>query len=457
MSESRQSDLGKLPINGLMVKMAIPSIVAQLINILYSIIDRIYIGHIKGVGASALTGVGLTFPVIMFISAFSMIVGAGGSPLASIELGKGDRKKAEEILGCGVFLLLSFAVVLMAFFYIFKRPLLFLFGASEVTITYSDMYLTIYLVGTIAVMLYMGLNSFIIAQGKSITAMFSVGIGAVLNLILDPIFIFVCNMGVRGAAVATIISQTASAVWVLYTLLNKEASLTLRKEYIRPNKRVLQSILGLGSAPFIMSSTESLISIVINHGLSTYGGDMYVASFTIIQSIVQMISAPVQGFTQGVQPIISYNYGAGKYSRVRSTYRRMISITFLFVFTFSFIVRRMPETFAAIFTKDVELISLVGEVLPIFIFGMLVFGLQNGIQPTFVALGQAKISLFIAILRKIILLIPLAIIFPHFWGVMGIYYAEPVSDILSALTASTLFLLVIPRIVPREDAKRVES
>ena len=449
-AQDKQAELGYKPITGLMVRMAVPGIIAQVINILYSIIDRIYIGHIPGVGADALTGVGLTFPIITFVSAFAMIVGAGGAPLAAIALGKKDRGEAEKILGTGVFLLAWFAVGIMVVFYLWKRPLLRMFGASDATIGYSDAYISIYLIGTISVLLYMGLNQYIIAQGKSVTAMFSVGIGAVLNLILDPVFIFVFGLGVQGAAIATVLSQTASALWVVRTLTNKNASLTLRPALIRPRKKEIQEITALGVSPFIMSSTESLISIVINRGLSMYGGDLYVGSFTIIQSIMQMISAPVQGFTQGVQPIISYNYGAGQYERVRSTYRRMIGTTFLFVLLATLSTILFPTVFAGMFTNEAPLITLVGQVMPVFMLGMLVFGLQNGIQPTFVALGQAKISLFIAVLRKIILLIPLAIILPHRFGVMGVYYAEPISDTLSAATATTLFLVNINRILRRQ-------
>lgn len=446
-AESKQEELGCKPITGLMIRMAVPGIIAQLINILYSIIDRIYIGHIPGVGANALTGVGLTFPIITLVSAFAMIVGAGGAPLAAIALGKRDREEAEKILGTGVFLLICFALGIMAVFYLWKRPLLRMFGASDATIGYADPYISIYLVGTIFVLLYMGLNQYIIAQGKSVTAMLSVGIGAVLNLVLDPLFIFVFKLDVRGAAIATVISQTASALWVVRTLTNKHASLTLRCSLIRPHKKEMKDILALGVSPFIMASTESLISIVINRGLSIYGGDLYVGSFTIIQSIMQMISAPVQGFTQGVQPIISYNYGAGDYNRVRSTYRRMIGATFTFVSLATLATILFPTVFAGMFTNEQPLIELVGDVMPVFMLGMLVFGLQNGIQPTFVALGQAKISLFIAVLRKIILLIPLALILPHRFGVMGVYYAEPISDVLSAVTATVLFLININRIL----------
>jgi putative MATE family efflux protein len=448
--ENKQAELGTSPVTGLMIRMAVPGIIAQLINILYSIIDRIYIGHISGVGANALTGVGLTFPIITFVSAFAMIVGAGGAPLASIALGKKDREEAEKILGTGVFLLCCFTLGIMMVFYIWKIPLLRMFGASDATIGYADTYISIYLLGTLAVLLYMGLNQYIIAQGKAVTAMLSVGIGALLNIVLDPVFIFVFNLDVAGAAIATIISQTASALWVLRVLTDKKSSLTLRISMIRPAKREIGNIISLGVSPFIMASTESLISIVIDRGLSMYGGDLYVGSFTIIQSIMQMIAAPIQGFTQGVSPIISYNYGAGKYDRVRAVYRRMIAATFIFEHLCIWCTILFPKFFAGFFTNEKALIELVGNVMPVFMSGMLIFGLQNGIQPTFVALGQAKLSLFIAVLRKLILLIPLALILPHYFGVMGVYYSEPISDALSALTATTLFIIYIPKILNTE-------
>ncbi len=451
-AEKKQARLASAPITGLMVSMAVPGIVAQLINILYNIVDRIYIGHIPGVGASALTGVGLTFPVIMLVAAFAMIVGAGGAPLAAIALGKQERREAEEILGTGVFLLICFTIGLMAVFYTFKVPLLRAFGASDATIVYADAYLSIYLIGTISVLLYMGLNQYIIAQGKPVIAMLSVGIGAVLNLVLDPIMIFVLHLGVRGAAIATVISQTASALWVLRTLLRKDSTLPLRLELIRPNAAKIRSIVALGISPFIMSSTESLISIVINRGLSIYGGDLYVGSFTIIQSTMQLISAPTNGFTQSVQPIISYNYGARNYNRVRATYRRLIGTAFLWTHLATWATILFPKFFAGMFTNELPLIEIVGRVMPTFMIGMLIFGLQTGIQPTFVALGQAKISLFIAVLRKLILLIPLALLLPMHFGVMGVYYAEPVSDILSALTACSLFLFNINRILKDKEA-----
>ena len=450
--EERQQRLATVPIGKLMISMAVPGIFAQIINILYSIVDRVYIGHIPGASANALTGVGLTFPIIILVTAFAMIVGAGGAPLSAIALGKQDREGAEKILGTGVFLLIGFSIALMAVFYAVKEPLLRAFGASDATIVYADSYLSIYLLGTLSVLLYMGLNQYIIAQGKPIVAMLSVGIGAVLNLTLDPIMLFVFDLGVKGAAIATVISQTASAIWVLRTLLNQKGTLTIKVKYVKPDLSVIKQIVALGISPFIMTSTESLISIVINHGLATYGGDLYVGSFTIIQSIMQMMSAPMNGFTQGVQPIISYNYGAKDYKRVRSTYKRMIGATFIYTGLFTSLTMLFPELFAGVFTNEQELIALVGKVMPVFMMGMLVFGLQTGIQPTFVALGQAKISLFIAVLRKLILLIPLALILPLGFGVMGVYYAEPISDVLSATTATILFLMNINKILASDEA-----
>ncbi|NBH27595.1 MATE family efflux transporter [Lachnospiraceae bacterium] len=442
-------------IGKLMVSMAIPAVIAQIINILYSIVDRIYIGHIEGVGMEALTGVGVTFPIITLISAFSAFVGAGGAPLASIWLGKGDRKRAETILGNGVTMLVFFTVILMAFFYGFQRPLLYMFGASDATIGYASDYISIYLVGTIFVEFALGLNAFIISQGRSRTAMAAVLIGAAANIILDPIFIFVFHMGVKGAARATVISQALSALWTVGFLVGKRSSLTIKKEALKPDFSVIGRVMALGVSPFIMRATESLISIVLNSGLQRYGGDIYVGSLTIMQSVMQMYTAPLGGFTQGVQPIISYNFGAGNFDRVKKLYRSMIGICFLFSAGATALVIVFPAFFAGMFTNDPGLVELVGEMMPIFMCGMLVFGLQQGIQPVFLALGQAKLSLFIAVFRKVVLLVPLALILPLKFGVMGIYYAEPVSDFISAATATTLFLVNIKKIVSRETLENI--
>ena len=442
-------------IGRLMLSMAIPSVVAQVINILYNIVDRIYIGHIEGVGMEALTGVGVTFPIITLISAFSAFVGAGGAPLASIWLGKGDRKRAEKILGNGVSLLLLFTIFLMLFFYLFQTPLLYLFGASDATIGYASAYINIYLLGTIFVELALGLNTFIISQGQSKVAMAAVLIGAAANIILDPVFIFGLKMGVRGAAYATVISQALSALWTVGFLVGPKSSLTIRLWALKPELRTIGSVMALGVSPFIMRATESLISIVLNNGLQRYGGDIYVGSLTIMQSVMQMYSAPLGGFTQGVQPIISYNFGAGNFDRVRKLYRWMIGISFGAAAGATLLTMIFPGFFAGMFTNDENLVALVQQVMPLFVCGMLVFGLQQGIQPTFLALGQAKISLFIAIFRKVILLIPLALILPLKFGVMGIYYAEPISDVTSATVATILFLVNIKKIVSKETLQKI--
>lgn len=453
--QDKEQKMATEKIGKLMISMAVPSIVAQIINILYSIVDRIYIGHIEGVGMEALTGVGVTFPIVTLVSAFSAFVGAGGAPLAAIWLGKGDRKKAEKILGNGITMLLIFTVALMVFFYLFQRPLLYVFGASDATIGYALDYMTIYLMGTIFVELALGLNAFIISQGRSRTAMIAVLIGAAANIILDPVFIFVFHMGVKGAARATVISQALSALWTVGFLLSKKSSLTIKWNAMKPDFSVIGRVMALGISPFIMRATESLISIVLNSGLQRYGGDLYVGSLTIMQSVMQMYAAPLGGFTQGVQPVISYNFGAGNFDRVKKLYRVMISTCFLSAAGATLLIILYPAFFAGLFTNDVRLIGLVEEMMPIFMCGMLVFGIQQGIQPTFLALGQAKISLFIAVFRKVILLIPLALILPLRFGVMGIYYAEPVSDVVSAVTAAVLFLTHIKKILSREALQKI--
>lgn len=453
--QTREERMATAPIGRLMASMTLPAILAQIINILYSVIDRIYIGHMEGVGANALTGVGVTFCITMFISAFSAFISNGAAPLAAIWLGKGDRDHAEKILGSSISFLIVCTVVLMAFFYAFQRPLLYMFGASDATIGYAMDYLSIYMIGTLFVELALGLNAFIICQSQSKTAMLSVLIGAIANIVLDPFFIFVLRMGVRGAATATVISQALSAAWVMAFLLGKRSSLKVRRNCLRLDGRILGSVFSLGISPFIMNATESFISIVLNHGLQVYGGDLHVGSLTIMQSIMQLFSAPINGFSQGMTPIVSYNYGAGNFDRVRKLYRWLIGLCFGFRLISTAATMIFPEFFSGFFTNEAELVTLTGQVMPVFMAGMLVFGMQNGIQPTFLALGQAKVSLFIAVLRKIILLIPLAIILPRFMGVMGVYYAEPISDFISAATATVLFLINIKKILSAESLAKI--
>lgn len=439
--------LGSAPLGRLMVSMALPAVTAQLINVLYNIVDRIYIGHIPGHGDVALTGVGVTFPITMLISAFSAFAGMGGAPLASIELGKRDYKKAEKILGNSAGLICLFSAVLTVVFSVFKTPVLYAFGASEATIGYAESYIGIYLIGTIFVQAALGLNTFISGQGASKTAMFSVLIGAVINICLDPVFIFLLHMDVQGAALATIISQAVSAAWVLRFLTSEKSVVRLKISGMKPDRKTVLQIAALGVSPFIMQSTESLVSITLNSGLQKYGGDLYVGTMAIMTSIMQLITIPLQGITQGVQPIISYNYGAGNKERVISAFLRMLAITFTGMFVFCGIAVVFPEVYAGIFTSNEALVAITAEVMPTYFLGMTFFGIQSACQSTFVALGQAKVSAFIALLRKVILLIPLAIVFPKFMGVMGIYRAEPVADIISVLTTATLFVITAKRLL----------
>lgn len=439
--------LGSAPLGRLMVSMALPAVAAQLINVLYNIVDRIYIGHIPGQGDVALTGVGVTFPIIMLVSAFSAFAGMGGAPLASIELGKKNYEKAERILGNSAGLLVIFSVILTVLFSTFKIPVLYAFGASEATIGYSVSYIGIYLLGTIFVQTALGLNTFISGQGASKTAMLSVLIGAVINICLDPVFIFLMHMGVAGAAWATVLSQAVSAVWVVRFLTSEKSVIKLKVSCMKPESETVKQIAALGISPFIMQSTESLVSVTLNSGLQKYGGDLYVGTMAIMTSIMQLITIPLQGITQGVQPIISYNYGAGNIKRVKSTFLRMLTITFAGMFVFCGLAVVRPELYAGIFTSNEALVSLTVQVMPTYFLGMTIFGIQSACQATFVALGQAKVSAFIALLRKVILLIPLAVIFPRFMGVMGIYRAEPVADVLSVLTTATLFVITAKRIM----------
>ena len=448
--QGRQDErLGNAPLGKLIISMALPAVAAQLINVLYNIVDRIYIGHIPGQGDVALTGVGVTFPIIMLVSAFSAFAGMGGAPLASIELGKKDYEKAEKILGNSAGLIVLFSVLLTVFFMLFKTPILYAFGASEVTIGYAESYIGVYLIGTIFVQTALGLNTFISGQGASKTAMLSVLIGAVINICLDPVFIFLLGVGVKGAALATVISQAVSAVWVARFLTSKKSVIKLRTSNMRFEAGTVKLIAALGISPFIMQSTESLVSITLNSGLQKYGGDLYVGTMAIMTSVMQLVTIPLQGVTQGVQPIISYNFGAGNKKRVRSAFLRMLAITFTGMFVFCGIAVIYPSVYAGIFTSNEALTKLTVQVMPTYFLGMTIFGIQSACQATFIALGQAKVSMFIALLRKVILLIPLAIILPKYMGVMGIYRAEPVADVLSVLTTTVLFLITVKKIERR--------
>ncbi len=444
---TKEQRLGTENLWKLIFSMAIPTMTAQVINVLYNIVDRMYIGHIEGYGNLALTGIGVTFPILTLIAAFSAFAGTGGAPLAAMRLGKKDYEGAEKILGNSTALLLIFSVSLTLFFTIFKEPILYAFGASENTFQYANSYISIYLIGTIFVQLAVGLNTFITAQGNSKIAMLSVCIGAVINIVLDPILIFGLGLGVQGAAIATIISQACSAMWVVRFLTSKKSVIRLRKENIRIKKEVVIPIACLGISPFVMASTESLVTVTLNSGLQKYGGDIYVGSMSILLSLMQLITVPLQGVSYGIQPIISYNFGAGKRDRVIGTIKRFITLSFTISMILAGTVMLNPTLFAGIFTSNEELLSLTASIMPWYYCGIFFFGIQMACQGTFLALGQAKISVTIALLRKVFLLVPLAIILPKFMGVMGIYYAEPIADIISVTVAFTLFMCSIKKIL----------
>lgn len=430
----------------LIFKMALPAIAAQLVNLLYSIVDRIYIGHIPGIGTDALAGIGVTSSVIILISAFSAIVGGGGAPLAAIALGQGDRERAGRILGNGFILLLLFTLATSLTTYVFMNPILSFAGASTHTIGYASDYLSIYLLGTVFVELSVGLNTFINTQGRPSIAMWSVIIGAVLNIVLDPLFIFTFDMGVRGAAWATIISQACSAAWVVRFLTSQKATLRLEVRYMKWKRGIVLSILGLGISPFIMASTESLVGFVLNSSLKEYG-DIYISALAIMQSAMLFVSVPLTGFAQGFIPIASYNYGHGNRERLKECFRIVLITMFSFNLVMILFMLFFPHMVAVAFTDDTRLIRTVEHVMPIFLSGMSIFGLQRACQNTFVALGAAKISVFIALLRKVFLLVPLALILPNFWGMKGVFAAESISDATAAICCTIIFAIQFPRIL----------
>lgn len=448
MNHSYEERLGTDPMLRLIFRMALPAVAAQFVNLLYAIVDRVYIDHIPGIGTDALAGVGVTMSIVILISSFSAIVGAGGAPLAAIALGQGNRERAGKILGNGFVLLLLFTVVTSSLAYLFMEPVLLLTGASEHTLGYAEDYLSVYLLGTLFVELSVGLNAFINTQGRPGIAMTSVLIGAAMNIVLDPVFIFGLDMGVKGAALATILSQACSAGWVLRFLFSRQASLPLERRYMKLDKGIVLSMLALGVSPFIMASTESLVGFVLNGSLKHFG-DIHVSALAILQSAMQFASVPLVGFAQGFVPVASYNYGHGYKDRVRSCFRISLITMFSFNFVLMLLMICFPSVVASAFTDDEVLIGTVRCVMPVFLAGMTIFGLQRACQNMFVALGQARISIFIALLRKVILLIPLALLLPRFWGVNGIYAAEAISDATAAVCCTLLFAWKFPKILSR--------
>ena len=390
MEESREKRLGTAPLGKLIFQLALPGILAQLINVLYNIVDRMYIGHMEEVGATALTALGVCMPILVLISAFSAFAGMGGAPLTAIQLGKGDKNKAEKILGNATTMLITCSIILTIVFGIFKEPILYAFGASTETIGFAMDYLNIYLIGTIAVQLALGLNTYISCQGNAKTAMLSVLIGAVLNIVLDPIFIFALDMGVKGAALATIISQAVSAIWVVRFLVSKKSVIRIKAENMKPDWKIIGMVCALGVSPFVMQSTEALVTIVLNIGLQEYGGDLYVGSLTILQSVMQLIIIPVNGMTQGVQPVISYNFGAQNFERVKKTFKIVLIADLTVTVVSCLLTQFIPGFFGALFTDEAALIELVKEVMPVFFGGIWIFGVQMACQSAFMGMGQAK-------------------------------------------------------------------
>lgn len=456
MNKEINNDLGTAGVGKLLFSLSIPSITAQLVNMLYNIIDRIYIGHMEEIGPLALTGVGITMPIIMIISAFSSLIGMGGAPRAAIKMGENNYDEAEKILGNCFSSLLAISITLTVLFLIFGENLLWFFGASEKTIEYGLKYLNIYVCGTIFVQLTLGLNSFISTQGFAKFSMITIIIGAAANIILDPIFMFGLNMGVKGAAAATVLSQALSTFWVLKFLTGKKSKLKIRINYLKFDKSILIPVLLLGISPFIMQSTESLLNIAFNTSLQKYGGDTAVGSMTILTSIMQVVHLPIVGLTQGAQPIISYNYGAKNNDRVKNTFKLLFKSAFIYSTSIWILIMAFPGAFISLFTNDPALKEFFMWAVRIYLAAALVIATQNSCQQTFVALGQAKISMFLALLRKIVLLIPLIFILPYFFEnkVFAVFLAEPISDFIAASVTTITFMLNINRILETNESLR---
>ncbi len=448
---SHKQDMGVGSVKKLMLQMALPAVVGQVVNLLYNIVDRIYIGRMEEVGRLALAGVGLVTPIITLITAFALLCGSGGAPRAAIAMGRGDRDGAEQIMGNCFSMLMILASILTVVFYAFAPSLLRWFGASQDTQTYALQYSRIYILGTVFVMIVMGTNTFITAQGFPKFSMLTTVIGAVTNIILDPIFIFVFEMGVRGAALATVLSQAVSALWVLRFLTGKKTVLKLRLPKMRLRRKVILPCLGLGVSSFTMIATESLLAVSFTNRLSHFGGDVAVGAMTVLNSVNQLISMPLQGICQGGQPIIGFNYGAGKFDRVKEAFRCQFTVCVTFATVCWAIVMLFPRFFARIFTDDLVLADYTAWALRIYLGGIFSLGFQLSCQQAFVALGQAKTSLAMACLRKLVLLIPLIFLLPTFFPweskPFAVFLAEPVSDIIAATVTTTVFFWQFKKIL----------
>ena len=433
--------LGTAPIGKLLLKLSIPTVIAQLINMLYNVVDRIYIGHIPGEGSLALTGVGVCMPIIMIVTAFAALISSGGAPRASICMGKQDNKSAEQILGNCFSLQIVVSIVLTVVLLIWNKDLLMAFGASKNTLGYATDYMRIYALGTLFVQLTLGMNAFITAQGFTTTSMVSVLIGTICNITLDPVFIFVFNMGVKGAALATVLSQAISTIWVVVFLSGKKTQLHLQKKYMDLKPKIFLPCVALGLATFIMQASESVVTVCFNSSLLHYGGDIAVGAMTILTSVMQFAMLPLQGIAQGSQPIASYNYGAKNADRVKKTFRLLVITCLTYSTLLWAAVQIIPKVFVSIFTSDAKLVAFTAPMLKIYLGGLFLFGIQIACQITFTSLGKAVNSIIVAVVRKFVLLLPLIYIMPHVVSnpTIGVYMAEPIADIIAVLFTSVLF------------------
>lgn len=452
--EQDKTFLGTQPVGKLLIKLAVPTVVAQLVNMLYNIVDRIYIGHMPEDGSLALTGVGVCLPVILIVSAFASFVASGGAPRASIAMGKGDHDQAEKLLGGCFTMQVCISLVLMAVLLLFGRDMLLLFGASENTIDYAWEYLQVYALGTLFVELTLGMNAFITAQGFARIGMYTVLIGAVANIALDPLFIFGLKMGVQGAALATILSQGISCAWVIFFLRGEKTFLRLKKENLLPSFRLLLPCIALGAAAFIMQASESVISVCFNSSLLKYGGDLAVGAMTILSSVMQFAMLPLQGIAQGAQPITSYNYGAGNSSRVKESFLLLLKVCMTYSLLLWAAIMAFPGAFARIFTPEPELIAFTALALRVYCGALFLFGVQIACQMTFVSIGNAPCSILVAVLRKFILLLPLIFLLPHILPdkTMAVYTAEPVADSIAMTCTALLFFFQFRKALKKLDA-----
>lgn len=456
---NNEANLGSGSVGRLLFKLSLPAIIAQLINVMYNMVDRMYIGHIPDVGASALTGVGVTMPVIMAISAFAALVSMGGAPRSSIMMGKNDKEHAEQILGNCTILLFGLAVILTIVFMVYGKSILMLFGASEATIGFAWDYMRIYTLGTLFVQISLGLNAFITSQGYAKTSMYTVMIGACCNIVLDPIFIFVFDMGVAGAAWATILSQAVSSIWVLKFLFSEKSYLRIKPKYFKLSAKVVLPCLALGLSPFIMQFTESVISVCFNTSLLKYGGDIAVGAMTILTSVMQFSMLPLQGLTQGAQPIVSFNFGAGNSERVKKTFKLLLISCLVYSTTLWAIAMFAPQLFIGIFTNDAQLMIYSEKAIRVYMAVSLMFGAQIACQQTFIALGNAKASIFLALLRKVILLIPLIFIIPMFMEdkTMAVFMAEPIADFCAVSVTVIMFTISFKKLIAKMNQSELKS